>query len=95
VYCQLKRNHRRRGKQQLLNRNPTPLRVGDAVNVWWSADFMFDTLWNGRSFRTFNVVDDFNREALARGDSAKFIKRLDVDRIMAIRIPETSSYGWT
>jgi putative transposase len=39
--------------------------VGDAVNVWWSADFMFDTLWNGRSFRTFNVVDDFNREALA------------------------------
>src|SRR5690606_23753379 len=33
----------------------------DAV---WSADFMADALACGRRFRTFNVVDDFNREAL-------------------------------
>jgi putative transposase len=26
---------------------------------------MSDTLWDGRRLRTFNVVDDFNREALA------------------------------
>ncbi len=26
---------------------------------------MSDALWCGRRFRTFNVVDDFNREALA------------------------------
>lgn len=25
---------------------------------------MADTLWDGRRFRTFNVVDDFSREAL-------------------------------
>lgn len=65
VYCQLKLNHRRRGKKPLPNRNPAPLCVGDAMNVCWSADFMSDTLWDGRRFRTFNVVDDFNREALA------------------------------
>ena len=30
----------------------------------WSADFMSDALADGRRFRTFNVVDDFNREAI-------------------------------
>ena len=26
---------------------------------------MSDALWDGRRYRTFNVVDDFNREILA------------------------------
>jgi putative transposase len=28
----------------------------------WSADFMLDALACGRSFRTFNLTDEFNRE---------------------------------
>ena len=28
-------------------------------------DFMYDHLSDGRSYRLFNVIDDFNREALA------------------------------
>ncbi len=34
-------------------------------NQVWSADFMSDTLYAGNRFRTFNVIDDFNRECLA------------------------------
>jgi putative transposase len=64
IYCQLKLNKRRRGKRRLPTRNPIPLTVSQMVNECWSADFMSDALWCGRRFRTFNVVDDFNREAL-------------------------------
>ena len=28
-------------------------------------DFMSDVLEDGRTFRTFNVIDDYNREALS------------------------------
>jgi transposase InsO family protein len=34
-------------------------------NEMWSMDFMADQLGDGRSFRTLNVLDDFNREGLA------------------------------
>lgn len=33
-------------------------------NQVWSADFVSDALYSGVRFRTFNVIDDFNREAL-------------------------------
>lgn len=65
IYCGLKLNRRRKHKRRVPARNPLPLAVLEAVNQVWSADFMSDALWNGKRFRTFNVIDDFNREALA------------------------------
>lgn len=65
IYCALKLNKRRKGKRRLPTRDPAPLAVSPRANECWSADFMSDALWCGRRFRTFNVVDDFNREALA------------------------------
>lgn len=65
VYCAMRLNKRRKHKRRLPARNPEPLAVPEAVNRCWSADFMSDALWDGRRFRTLNVVDDFNREALA------------------------------
>lgn len=64
IYCELKLNIRRKGKKRFLNRNPEPLSVPESINQCWSADFMSDALWCGRKFRTFNLVDDYNREVL-------------------------------
>jgi putative transposase len=41
-----------------------PLAVPDKPNETWSMDFMADQLADGRSIRTLNVLDDFNREGL-------------------------------
>ena len=46
-------------------RNPARLASPEVLNQSWSIDFMHDALVCGRRFRTFNVVDDFNGEALA------------------------------
>ena len=65
LYCELSLSKRRRGKKRLPSRNPEPLMVPAKANHCWSMDFMSDSLFCGRRFRTFNLVDDFNREALA------------------------------
>lgn len=41
-----------------------PLAVPEAINQVWSMDFVHDKLEDGRNLRLFNVIDDFNREAL-------------------------------
>ncbi len=65
VYCLMQLNRRRRGKKRVPTRHPMPLVAGDAINRSWSVDSMSDALRDGRRFRTFNVIDDFTREALA------------------------------
>lgn len=65
IYCGLKLNLRRKGKKRLPNRHPEPLAVPSSANDSWSMDFMSDSLYSGRRFRTFNIIDDFNRESLA------------------------------
>lgn len=64
VYRQLRLNLPRRGKKRLPARIKQPLNAATQPNQSWSCDFMADALWCGRRFRTFNVIDEFNREAL-------------------------------
>ncbi len=57
-------NLRRAAKKRLPKRERASLYVPRLPDTVWSADFMADALLCGRRFRTFNIVDDFNREAL-------------------------------
>ncbi len=65
VYKVLKFNIRRKGKRRLPARILQPLETVHRINASWSMDFMTDSLLSGRKFRTLNLMDDFNREALA------------------------------
>jgi putative transposase len=64
VHCALRLNLPRRTKRRVPMRDPVPLDAPDALNVVWSLDFVHDALYDGRRFRTLNVLDDGNREGL-------------------------------
>lgn len=64
IYGKLELKWRKRGRKRIPKRMHQPLVQALMPNVTWSIDFMHDSLWNGRKFRTFNVIDDFSREAL-------------------------------
>lgn len=64
VYRLMKLKHRRKRKRRLPTRVKTPLNQPLRSNLMWSADFMYDTLYNGRQIRILNIIDDYNREAL-------------------------------
>ncbi len=65
VYRQLGLNHPRRTKRRVPTRPSIPVFVPEALSEVWSADFMSDALYHGTRFRTFNIIDDFNREVFA------------------------------
>jgi len=65
IYRELELNLRIKPKKRIVREKPVPLAVPEAVNQSWSMDFMHDQLEDGRCFRLFNVIDDFNREGLA------------------------------
>lgn len=65
IYRELELNLRIRPHKRLIREKPQALAVPPDINQCWSMDFMHDQLSDGRSIRLFNVIDDFNREALA------------------------------
>lgn len=64
IYRELELNMRIKPKKRLIREKPESLTVPETINQCWSMDFMHDSLENGRYYRLFNVLDDFNREGL-------------------------------
>lgn len=64
VYRALSLHLQRKPKKRLPARTAHPLVVPAEADQTWSLDFMSDMLSDGRTFRTLNVIDDYNREAL-------------------------------
>jgi putative transposase len=64
VYFDMKLNIKRRTKKRIVDQPRQPLDRSYELNRNLSLDFMRDTLYDGRIFRTFNVIDEGNREAL-------------------------------
>lgn len=64
IYRELELNLRIKPKRRIKRNRPEALSVPTRINQVWSMDFMSDSLSDGRSLRTFNVIDDYNRECL-------------------------------
>jgi len=64
IYRELELNLRIKPRKRIKRDYPGELDVPKAKNQVWSMDFMSDQLGDGHHFRTFNVMDDYNREGL-------------------------------
>jgi putative transposase len=64
IYRELELNLRIKPKRRIKRDKPNALMVPATINQVWSIDFMSDSLSDGRTLRTFNVLDDYNREGL-------------------------------
>jgi putative transposase len=64
IYCQLGLNIRIKPRKRIPSGEAKILIQPLRPNTCWSIDFMSDVLSSDRKFRTFNVLDDYNRECL-------------------------------
>ena len=65
VYCALRLNLPRRTRRRVPRGERRPLEAPPVLNATWAVDYMSDALYDGRRFRTLNVIDEGNREGLA------------------------------
>lgn len=97
VYKAMKLPLRRRTKKRLPSRVKERLEAPEGFTHIWSIDFMTDVLSNGTRLRSFNVIDDYNREVLfVEVDySLKSSRVIWVLRHLINRYGNQRRYGWT
>ncbi len=75
MYLRLKLNMTRKAKRRFPSRHPLPHEALPTSNTCRPIDFMSDVFQHGYRFRTFNVVDDYNREVLGIDISSGITER--------------------
>ena len=65
IYREEQLSVRRKKRKRVAAASREALPIPERANQRWSMDFMADTLADSRTFRTFNVVDDYTRECVA------------------------------
>ena len=65
VYKLMNLNYRRKLKRRFPVGEKETIFIPNDRNISWSMYFVSDVLTNGRRFIVLNIIDDFNREAIA------------------------------
>ena len=63
IFRELELNLRIKPRSRIQRDKNDALAVPTEINQVWSMDFMSDSLKDGRSIRTFNVIDDVTAKA--------------------------------
>jgi hypothetical protein len=101
IYKDLELNLLIKPLKRLVRDKPEALTVPEGINQVWSMDFMHDQLEDCRTFRLFNVIDDFNHEAsggkAGRGSENKvvFVAAVSLtedDRSLWVRLTPVSGF---
>jgi putative transposase len=83
LYCEEGLNLRiKRPKRRVSAAHRVKSPVATGINESWSMDFVTDSLFNGRRFRSLTVVDNFSRECLAI-EVGQHIRGEDVVQVMS------------
>lgn len=64
IYSKLRLKYRIKKKKKRHCIESHPLIVPKAINERWSMDFVSDSLYEGRRFRVFNLIDDCSKESV-------------------------------
>jgi putative transposase len=64
LYTKMGLKYRIKRKKKKYQGESVPMIVPRGINERWSMDFVTDSLYDGRKFRVFNLMDDCSREAI-------------------------------
>jgi putative transposase len=81
LYCLEGLNLRRKTSKKRISVPRVEVQNASKTNELWAMDFVSDQLYNGKRFRTLNIIDMYNRECLAI-HAAQSIKGNDVVNIL-------------